>query len=176
MTSTISLHDSPAAGFDAPFEMLEACHQRVERMLTLIERMAVHLDAHGADEQARQAARDVMRYFDTAAPHHHEDEERHVLPRLRAHGHAALADRLQGDHHTMTAAWSAVRAVLLAIAEGQWPRGGTPSTMAQWRDFVEMYRLHIELEEQEAYRAALPHFDTAALSAMGTEMSRRRGS
>jgi hemerythrin-like domain-containing protein len=75
----------------------------------------------------------------------------------------------------MTAAWSAVRAVLLAIAEGHWPRGGTPSATAQWRDFVEMYRLHIELEEQEAYRAALPHFDTAALSAMGTEMSRRRG-
>jgi hemerythrin-like domain-containing protein len=175
MTSVIALHDAPAAGFDAPFEMLEACHQRVERMLSLIERLGAHLDAHGADEQARQAARDVMRYFDTAAPHHHEDEERHVLPRLRAHGHAALADRVQGDHHTMTAAWSAVRAVLVAIEQGHWPQVGRPATAAQWRDFVALYRVHIALEEDEAYRAALPHFDGEALSAMGAEMARRRG-
>jgi hypothetical protein len=99
-----------------------------------------------------------------------------VLPRLRAHGHAALADRVQGDHHTMTAAWSAVRAVLSAIEQGHWPPPvGRQATAAQWRDFVALYRAHIELEEGQAYRAALPHFDADALSAMGAEMARRRG-
>lgn len=38
-----------------------------------------------------------------AGPAHHEDEERHVLPRLRATGAQALADRLAADHAEMTA-------------------------------------------------------------------------
>jgi hemerythrin-like domain-containing protein len=175
MTSVISLRDSPAASFDAPFEMLEACHQRVERMLALLERLAAHLDAHGADEQARQAARDVMRYFDTAAPQHHEDEERHLLPRLREQGHAALAERLQSEHRAMAAAWAAVRAVLLAIEQGHGPPAAEPSIAARWRDFAALYRGHIAFEETQAYPAALPHFDAAALQAMGAEMARRRG-
>ncbi|RYY81317.1 MAG: hemerythrin domain-containing protein, partial [Comamonadaceae bacterium] len=52
------------AGFEQPFEMLEACHERVHRMLTLLDRLRRHVAGHGTDEQARQAARDVMRYFD----------------------------------------------------------------------------------------------------------------
>ena len=35
--SPISLHPAPGAGFDAPFDMLSACHERVERMLQLLE-------------------------------------------------------------------------------------------------------------------------------------------
>ena len=30
------LFHSPSAGFDAPFEMLSACHERVERTLRLL--------------------------------------------------------------------------------------------------------------------------------------------
>jgi hemerythrin-like domain-containing protein len=175
MTSVMALHDGPAASFEAPFEMLEACHQRVERMLVLLERLAAHLQAHGADEQARQAVRDVMRYFDTAAPQHHEDEERHVLPRLRAHGQAALAERLQSEHHAMSAAWAALRPVLQAIEQGRWPSGEAPAITARWHDFAALYRSHIAFEEGQAYRAALPHFDADALRAMGHEMARRRG-
>ena len=32
-------HRAPAAGCEAPFEMLGACHERVERMLGLIQRL-----------------------------------------------------------------------------------------------------------------------------------------
>ena len=77
-------HSAPGVGFEAPFEMLDACHERVERMLRLLGKIREHVQTHGADTQARDAARDVMRYFDQAGPHHHEDEERHVFPPLRA--------------------------------------------------------------------------------------------
>jgi len=77
----------------------------MERTLALLERLAAHIVAHGADARARDAATDVMRYFDLAAPQHHEDEERHVLPALRAQGQAALADRIAADHAEMVAAW-----------------------------------------------------------------------
>ena len=80
-----SLVASPAAGFEQPFEMLVACHERVHRMLALLGRLREHLHGHGPDTQAQQAARDVMRYFDQAAPLHHQDEELHVFPPLLAY-------------------------------------------------------------------------------------------
>src|SRR5689334_2494815 len=75
---------SPEAGFDQPFEMLHACHERVRRSLRLLQRLVAHAQVHGADAQVREAAADVLRYFDLAAPAHHEDEERHLVPRLQA--------------------------------------------------------------------------------------------
>jgi hypothetical protein len=39
--------------FAEPFEMLAACHDRITRMLTLLERLRAHLRTHGNDAQAR---------------------------------------------------------------------------------------------------------------------------
>ena len=103
---------APAVGFDTPFEMLEACHERVERSLRLLTRLAEHLDRQGWDDPARRAASDVLRYFDVAAPLHHEDEERHVFPAALAAQDAAITaavHRLQQDHQDMHRAWQAVR-------------------------------------------------------------------
>ena len=55
-----NLAGSGASGFEQPFEMLHACHERVERMLKLLERLRAHMATHGADDQARQAAREIV--------------------------------------------------------------------------------------------------------------------
>ncbi|GEM_PF-531315 len=99
-------------GFDQPFEMLEACHERVLRMLALLDRLRVHLRTKDCDDSARQAARDILRYFDQAAPLHHEDEELHVFPPLLEQGDAqtvALVQRLQREHGLMSADWALAR-------------------------------------------------------------------
>ena len=83
-TLTLPGHRAPGAGYEAPFEMLDACHERVERMLRLLHKLRAHLQASGWDAQAAEAARDVLRYFNEAAPRHHEDEERHVFPTVLA--------------------------------------------------------------------------------------------
>ena len=93
--------------------MLEACHERVERTLTLLSRLRSYLREQAVDDAARQAARDVLRYFDIAAPLHHEDEELHVFPLLLARGApsvVALVRQLQQDHVHMAADWAAARA------------------------------------------------------------------
>ena len=41
---------TPAAGFEQPFAMLEACHARVQRMLTLLQKLCAHLRAQGCDQ------------------------------------------------------------------------------------------------------------------------------
>ncbi|HEY8357595.1 MAG TPA: hemerythrin domain-containing protein [Ramlibacter sp.] len=165
------------ASFAQPFDMLQACHERLQRLLATLARMRGHVALHGADEQARQAARDVMRYFDQAAPQHHRDEELHVFPRLLAQGDAAqraLVERLQQDHHAMHAGWERARPVLAALAEGELQRLD-PRQEAALVDFASLHASHLEAEEAIAYPATRPCFDDAALAAMGREMGERRG-
>ena len=176
MNIPITLHRSPAAGFDQPFEMLAACHERVERMLVLLLKLADHLPTHGADDQARSAAHDVMRYFDIAGPAHHEDEERHVFPTLLKQPGAPLRPlvrRLQAEHHAMTQQWQAVRADLAAVEAGQGEL--LAETLARWQAFAALYRGHIDAEDGQAYLAAQARLDDAALAGMGREMATRRG-
>ncbi len=172
-----SLVAGPAPGFEQPFEMLEACHERVQRMLALLQRLREHLPGHGADANARQAARDVMRYFDLAAPQHHRDEELHVFPPLLAQGDPAtlvLVRRLQQDHLQMEVRWAAAREVLDAVASGAID-ALTPGHEAALDAFARPYADHIAAEEQLAYPAAAALLDGEALTAIGEEMMRRRG-
>jgi hemerythrin-like domain-containing protein len=178
MTTPLPLHPAPGATFDEPFEMLAACHERVERMLRLMERLAGHLHDQGCDRNARQAAQDVMRYFDLAGPAHHEDEERHVFPLLLARGSPevqAVVRRLQRDHHAMAHEWAAVRADLCKVAEGSWTRARAMEEAQRWQAYAALYRSHVEAEESLAYPAAQALLDQRAQQAMGREMALRRG-
>jgi hemerythrin-like domain-containing protein len=168
---------APAAGFERPFEMLEACHERVQRTLGLLHKLREHLILHGADEQVRDAARDVMRYFDRAAPEHHRDEELHVFPALLALCDAptqALVARLRQDHLEMESGWTTARAVLAAIAEGTLARL-TPADDAHLDAFAALYDRHIEDEETIAYPAARARLTGEPLREMTRDMMARRG-
>lgn len=173
-------HSAPAAGLEAPFEMLAACHERVERMLALQARLRQHLLDTGCDESARQAARDVMRYFDMAAPLHHQDEELHVFPPLLAGADAALrelAQRLTQAHRQMEVAWTEARRTLLAVAESP-ACGWMPLSAAQTEalnQFAALYRQHLDDENSMAYPAAQAALPPAALQAMSRDMMQRRG-
>lgn len=180
MASRPGLNDlvaSPAAGFEAPFAMLEACHERIGRTLDLLQRLRVHVAQHGADEQARQAARDVLRYFDQAAPQHHLDEERHVLPALDATGEpalVALAARLRDDHRRMEAAWAAARSVLSDLVAGRLPAPGSGEDQAL-AAFTALYAEHLAAEEQVAFPAASARLGAPDLARMSQDMRQRRG-
>jgi hemerythrin-like domain-containing protein len=168
---------TPGAGFEQPFEMLQACHERVQRMLRLLSRLREHLPAHGADEQAQQAARDVMRYFDQAAPEHHRDEELHVFPALLAQENpeiVAVVKRLQHDHLQMEARWAAARQVLAGIAAGNLD-SLPPQAQSALDAFAGLYGGHIDAEEQIAYPAAAVLLQGAPLAEMSRDMMARRG-
>lgn len=170
MSSRVVLHAGPAAGFDQPFEMLAACHERVRRSLDLLQRLHAHVQQQGVDAQARDAAADVLRYFDRAGPAHHEDEERHVLPRLRAAGLAELADRLHADHTEMNALWARLREPLQA-----WTRGkAAVLDEAAVQRYTDLYAAHMGAEDGQAFEAARKGLDAEALTTMGAEMAARR--
>lgn len=173
------LSSGPSAGFDQPFEMLNACHARMERSLVLLDRLGEHLQQQmlrsGVDAQACEAAADVLRYFDIAAPLHHEDEERHVFPRLRDAGQAAMAARLRVEHEIMEREWAALRPDLVAVRDGTWAPEALPDARARWRTFAALYRGHLAAEESRAFPAARQGMAVEASRAMGEEMARRRG-
>ena len=171
---------APGAGFEAPFEMLAACHERVERMLALLTRLQQHLLESGCDDPARQAASDVTRYFDLAAPLHHQDEELHVFPPLLAGpdaGLRSLVQRLLDDHRAMEVAWPAARRILVAVA-GCPATGWTPllpKQTAALQAFAALYQRHLADEDGLAYPAAQEVLSAQALQAMGRDMMQRRG-
>jgi hemerythrin-like domain-containing protein len=172
-------HSAPGVGFEAPFEMLDACHERVERMLRLLGKIREHVAAHGADAQARDAARDVMRYFDQAGPHHHEDEERHVFPPLLAQRDPAVLAvviRLRQDHRDMAVQWAQVRAALQALVEAgaDW-RGFSAQDLLRFDAYDALYRRHLVDENGVVYPAARSLIRGDALQAMSADMMARRG-
>jgi hemerythrin-like domain-containing protein len=177
---TLPGFDSPAVGFESPFEMLEACHERVLRTLRLLVRLQAHVQLHGCDEQARQAAQDVMRYFDLAAPLHHEDEELHVFPVVLAGEDIALSatvKQLINQHRQMEVHWARLRDVLARLVARETP-SQKPFEILQADAvdvFVSLYAEHIRMEEEVAYPAANNFLDVAKKSAMGADMMRRRG-
>jgi len=172
-------HASPGVGFEAPFEMLGACHERVLRMLQLLARLRGHVETHGADTQARNAARDVMRYFDQAGPLHHEDEERHVFPPLLAQSDPAVLAvvmRLQQDHREMAVLWALVRSALNTLHEAAEAWAGFSAQDQQRFDTYDaLYRRHLRDEDQVVYPAARRLMQAQALQAMSADMMTRRG-
>lgn len=176
MSRSLPGFSAPAASFDQPFEMMEACHDRVQRSLDLLERIVAHIDANGHDAQSRSAVADVLRYFTIAAPHHHEDEERHVFPLLENSPDPALRQAvatLKADHIRMARLWADLRPRLQAWqAEDAAPL--TDDDRRLVREFTGIYSTHIPLEEQVVYPASQSLLEPAPLAAMGAEMAARR--
>lgn len=172
--------NSPAAGFEQPYEMLTACHERVQRTLDLLERLITHVAQHGHDAQSRSAAADVLRYFDLAAPLHHQDEELHVFPPLLAGEDAALqavVRRLQAEHREMETCWAALRPTLLRWREAEASDAAPDATLrSQAERFAQLYAGHIPVEETVVFASARAGMDAAQQATMGQEMqARRRG-
>jgi hemerythrin-like domain-containing protein len=169
------LFPTPAAGFDEPIDILDGCHQRIRRNCALIARIAEHLPAKGADAEAAQAARGIVRYFDEAAAHHHEDEEADLFPALRAAapGPATedLVARLLADHRRLGALWQDMRVRLQAVIAGNPSSLGTDTA----KTFREAYESHILVEEGELLPFARRVLDAPTVERLGHSMASRRG-
>lgn len=140
-----------APALDEPLEILEACHGRIEAQLKTLERLLNHLPDHGADKQACQAAQAILRYFDTAGQHHHEDEEQDLFPLLKVRAADSLAEEVQvlvqdllADHVLMSSAWRTVRQQLVSLVDGDRSALSEPSVQL----LATRYRRHIDRENQ----------------------------
>ncbi|RZA32473.1 MAG: pyridoxamine 5'-phosphate oxidase [Lysobacteraceae bacterium] len=174
---TLNLHDT-APDFDQPIAVLKHCHGRIRKQLATLDKLLAHLPEFGADEQARQAARAVLNYFEKAAHLHHDDEEQDLIPMLRAVAQGedaatlqALAPVILQDHKDMDALWQDLHEQLTAIAGGQ---AATLSASAVQR-FSQRYLAHMEREESTMAPMAMRLFSPEQMAQLGQAMQRRRG-
>ncbi|MGZ8317837.1 MAG: pyridoxamine 5'-phosphate oxidase [Telluria sp.] len=167
-----------APGFDQPIAVLKHCHDRIRKQLSTLHKLLEHLPAHGADEQAMQAAANVIRYFDKAAHLHHQDEEENLVPMLLsvARGEdadtlAALVPGILRDHDQMDALWQRLHEQLKPVSEGK----SAALSEADVRAFTERYTAHMEREEGHIAPMAKRLFSAAQMAELGAAMQMRRG-
>lgn len=167
-----------APGFDQPIAVLKHCHGRIRKQLATLERLLAHLPGHGADEQARQAAGAVLKYFEKAAHLHHDDEEQDLIPMLRSVAQGedaatlqALAPTILQDHKEMDAIWQDLHEQLTAIADGSASTLSGPNVQR----FVQCYTAHMEREESTMAPMAMRLFSGEQMARLGAAMAQRRG-
>jgi hemerythrin-like domain-containing protein len=174
--------------------LLDACHEKMTRQLETLERLLAHqracshslaTDASAAGEgQARSAAAAVLRYFDEAAPRHHDDEERDLFPALlesMAGSDAVclrgIVDRLTAEHRQLAASWRRLRptlAVIAAIPEASASSTGPALDAAMVAEFVQAIRGHLRTEDEELMPMARRLLSDDQVAAIGSAMAARR--
>ena len=165
-----------AASFDRPLQLLHACHGKLMHQCGTLRNLVDHLNQHGGDGQAQQAAQAVLRYFTTAALLHHQDEEDDLFPALRAavpagdnHMGALLAD-LEAGHSALETQWQGLQPLLQQLADGT----GTELPAEQVEAFVTGYFAHIAVEEKELLPLAEYLLKPDQLAEIGQRMAARR--
>lgn len=140
----------------APFEALDACHREVVTHLQLLNRLVLHLDTQGQDDQARGMATEVVRFFNETAQQHHAEEERIVFPPLLAGRDLDLIEHirhLQMDHGWLEEDWKQLELQLGAVSGGySWFDLDELRSGAEV--FTALYHDHIALEESLIYPEA----------------------
>lgn len=171
----VNLFAEPAASFDDPVALLMACHDRVRQYAGLTLKLAEYLADHDTDAQARAAANSILRYFDVAAPLHHQDEEEDLFPLLAERGDemlkALVGIAMFEQHVALAALWQQVRTRLLAIAAGE--SADLPLALAT--EFARQYPAHALVEDEQIYPFAAKLLSAEELAVLGQSMASRRG-
>jgi pyridoxamine 5'-phosphate oxidase len=167
-----------APDFSQPIAVLKHCHDRIRKQLATLQNLLAHLPQHGSDAAAQQAAKAVLKYFDSAAPNHHADEEQDLLPMLRATAQGAdaallaeLVPAILAQHQQMDQDWHIIKSQLEQIANGS----GTALSGADVNRFSAAYLAHMEQEEQNIAPMAKRLFSAAQMAQLGAAMQTRRG-
>ncbi|MYM98751.1 pyridoxamine 5'-phosphate oxidase [Duganella vulcania] len=167
-----------APDFSQPLAVLKHCHERIRKQLQTLQKLLAHLPQHGADDDARKAAQAVQKYFNMAAPLHHEDEEQNLMPMLQATARDADAVLLAGlvpgilaDHQQMERDWHIINAQLDKITNGQ----GSELSADDVQRFSAVYATHMTIEEGDIAPMAKRLFSPEQMAQLGSAMQARRG-
>lgn len=153
------------------FETLDECHRQIAVHLDHLAALARQVQAGQVDGDARRQAAAVDAFFSTTCLDHHEQEERGVFPPLLAIGDSVLVEtvrQLQQEHRRIEAQWPGLATQLRAIAAG----GATPDAgafVAAAQEFMQVLRLHMELEDTVVYPESRTQWARAVAARMATQ-------
>ncbi len=160
-----------------PIDWLQDCHGRIRQFSGIGIRLA---EAEGApDEEVREAAEKLVRYFTIALPLHSEDEERSLAPRL-------LAKALPAELEKAVVAMQDEHGPIHALIDELVPHWRTlmdepsklvdlaPALRPLSRKLATIFDPHLSSEEKLIFTAAKERLETAELAEIASEMRARR--
>jgi hemerythrin-like domain-containing protein len=157
-------------------DVLDLCHREILFSLGKLSALVTRLAAFGPDDEARAMAREIHAFFSTTVRQHHEDEERHVFPRMVSGGDPAIVRavlKLQTDHDWLEEDWMALAPHLATLAAGRaWCNLDTLRDDSA--SFTALMHDHIALEESCVYPEARERLGASERREMGREMAARR--
>ena len=168
-----NLFPTAAPDFTDPLGLLRACHERILTHCSLLLQIAERIQAEGVDDEVRQAAAKVHRYFSTAGRHHHADEEEDLFPRL-ARQSLKLADlvhQLRQEHEAIDTLWGSIEPLLARPAN----ISDTAAFADQAKALAEAYQAHVAKENDDLLVFAQHIFGSDELKKIGAAMAKRRG-
>lgn len=160
-------------GFEAPLDLLRACHARILDHCDLLERLVTAVRDGDDPAQLRETARRISNYFSSSAPLHHQDEELDLFPLLvrQSLKLADLVHALKQEHRRLDALWEALQAGLQRITELDDIDTFTENAAA----FCALNREHVRRENLEFLPLAQSSLSTRQLQDIGLAMAARRG-
>ncbi|QEY25483.1 hemerythrin domain-containing protein [Neisseria zalophi] len=164
--------DTKSATFNEPIEMLYACHGKVRRFCSQIGKLPEYIDENGCNNVALQAVHQISRYFNIAAPLHHQDEEEDFFPLLLQYYPQAKPDieQLLKQHNTLHNNWTAVSQEFAKLEAD--PNYQLKNNILQ--RFCADYDTHLNIEERLFEMGK--HIPQKELAAIGKKMADRRKS
>ena len=166
-----------ASDFSRPLAVLKTCHERIREQCDALRALADRLKASGPDADAQRTAAEIVRYFDTAARFHHEDEEDDLLPRMivcatmsRGSSLTRLVATIATEHREMDRSWTHLRALLQGVIAGDAELD--PMLVDH---FVKLYSVHIAVEEANLFPLAEMLLSRSDLEEIAANMAQRRG-
>ena len=164
-------HDLP--GFDKPLALLRACHKNITDHCEQLENLITHTGTQGIDDEARKAARNIVRYFSTSALLHHRDEEEDLFPRLNRQSIriAELIRDLKQEHVKLDQLWELISPELKKLPDDKF----SDNFLQASNEFCTLSRQHVTRENMEFLPLAANSLSELELKDIGESMAARRG-
>jgi hemerythrin-like domain-containing protein len=168
----------PDSGFDDPIGMLKDCHRRVEHFLDILCRVVSEAPGRALNSGEQSAIEAALRYFSESGPRHNMDEEESLFPRLRSLSAASVLPevrRLESEHRHATTLHDQI-----ADLYSRWIRESclnpdeTTRLHSITHNLRDLYRDHIQIEEEVVFPFAARLLDRNALATIGVEFKLRR--
>ena len=174
----IQIGAKPDSGFDDPIGMLKDCHRRIEHFLNILCTVAERVGDRSLTEEEHSAVKAALQYFHTGGERHTLDEEESLFPRLAGAAGAEdlkVIDRLENDHARASELHASVDWLYTSwITDGALERVDQQRLMSHTASLRQLYKTHIEIEENVIFPRAAEMLDNDALSAIGNEFNTRR--
>lgn len=165
------LNPQAFASWADPIRMLYACHGKVKRFCRQLQILPGYLQKNGVNQAVLNDVKQIVQYFNQAAPLHHQDEEENFFPTLihKSPEAKATVDALEAQHIILHENWQALAAQLNALLAGT----RTQVDEVLISQFIAGYDKHIALEEP-LFELGKQYLTPEELQQMGEIMCSRR--